>query len=188
LSQADFQTYQKLRAWAIRRCSGQGTRKVAAKYWRIDAQAGWRFAEGEVLLTRHTDYVADRFVSLNSSKSPFDGDWAYWAKRMGRYPGIPERVVKLLQRQDGKCALCGLHITFNDSIEVDHIQPKTLGGKDTYKNLQLVHGHCHDQKTAADGSLSASIRQAQFIEEPDEVKVSRPVLKESSLERSNVRL
>ncbi|MDX2099014.1 MAG: reverse transcriptase domain-containing protein [Leptolyngbyaceae cyanobacterium bins.59] len=183
LSQADFQTYQKLRAWAIRRCSGQGTHKVAAKYWRVDGQEGWRFAEDEVILTRHTDHIAGRFVSLNSAKSPFDGDWAYWAKRMGHYPGIPERIAKLLQRQKGKCALCGLHITFNEPIEVDHIQPKILGGKDNYKNLQLVHGHCHDQKTAVDGSLSASRTQAQFIEEPDEAKVSRPVLKESSLGR-----
>ncbi|HEY9645413.1 MAG TPA: HNH endonuclease signature motif containing protein, partial [Chroococcidiopsis sp.] len=168
----------------------QGTHKVAAKYWRVDARKGWRFADEEVVLTRHTDHITERFVTLNNAKSPFDGDWAYWAKRMGRYPGIPERTAKLLQRQDGKCALCGLHITFNDPIEVDHIQPQILGGKDHYTNLQLVHGHCHDQKTAVDGSLlsASTSRQAQFIEEPDEAKVSRPVLKESSLGRPNVRL
>ena len=34
--------------------------------------------------------------------------------------------------------------------EVDHIIPKAEGGKDDYKNLQLLHRHCHHQKTAED--------------------------------------
>ena len=35
-------------------------------------------------------------------------------------------------------------------MEVDHIVPKAEGGKDHYKNLQLLHRHCHHQKTAED--------------------------------------
>lgn len=35
-------------------------------------------------------------------------------------------------------------------MEVDHIIPRTLGGKDEWKNLQLLHRHCHDEKTAID--------------------------------------
>ena len=38
-------------------------------------------------------------------------------------------------------------------MEIDHIIPKSLGGKDKYTNLQLLHRHCHDKKTATDGSL-----------------------------------
>ncbi|CUR35647.1 hypothetical protein PL9214670273 [Planktothrix tepida PCC 9214] len=36
----------------------------------------------------------------------------------------------------------------------DTIKPTSLGGKDTYDNLQLLHKHCHDTKTAQDGSLT----------------------------------
>ena len=37
----------------------------------------------------------------------------------------------------------------DDVIEKDHIIPKTLGGK--YKdNIQLLHAHCHDEKTKDD--------------------------------------
>ncbi|MCZ8241263.1 MAG: HNH endonuclease signature motif containing protein, partial [Microcystis sp. LE19-131.1A] len=32
----------------------------------------------------------------------------------------------------------------------------SLGGKDEYKNLQLLHRHCHDDKSASDGSLKSS--------------------------------
>lgn len=49
-------------------------------------------------------------------------------------------------------------------------------GKDEYNNLQLLHKHCHDDKTAKDDSTGDSSDNTQVIEEPDEVKVSRPVL------------
>ncbi|WP_226595171.1 HNH endonuclease, partial [Microseira wollei] len=37
-----------------------------------------------------------------------------------------------------------------DVMEVDHKIPKALGGRDEYKNIQLLHRHCHDEKTAID--------------------------------------
>ncbi|WP_254921425.1 HNH endonuclease [Nodularia sp. NIES-3585] len=40
-------------------------------------------------------------------------------------------------------------------MEVDHIIPKSKGGKNDYKNLQLLHRHCHDVKTAISGSRYA---------------------------------
>jgi len=62
---------------------------------------------------------------------------------------------------------------------VDHIIPLSMGGKDTYDNRQLIHRHCHDRKTAGDGSLLVGgIRdRSQTVEEPDEGKLSRPDLK-----------
>lgn len=35
-------------------------------------------------------------------------------------------------------------------MEVDHIIPRAAGGKDDYKNLQLLHRHCHDVKSKTD--------------------------------------
>jgi hypothetical protein len=40
-----------------------------------------------------------------------------------------------------------------DVMEIDHIIPKSKSGSDEHKNLQLLHRHCHDHKTANDGSL-----------------------------------
>ncbi len=37
-----------------------------------------------------------------------------------------------------------------DVIEIDHKIPSSAGGKDEYKNLQLLHRHCHDEKTRND--------------------------------------
>jgi RNA-directed DNA polymerase len=65
-------------------------------------------------------------------------------------------------------------------LEIDHIIPISSGGdKFFYSNKQILHRHCHDVKTASDGSLTR-IRDKEFIrEKPDEVKVSSPVLKTS---------
>ena len=60
------------------------------------------------------------------------------------------RVSKLLKRQKGKCARCGFYFDENSILEVDHIIPKAEGGKDQYSNYQLLHRHCHHQKTAED--------------------------------------
>jgi RNA-directed DNA polymerase len=71
---------------------------------------------------------------------------------MGNNPGMPSRVSKLLKKQKGKCAHCGMFFREEDVMEVDHRIPKLQGGKDSYDNWQLLHRHCHDTKTALDSS------------------------------------
>ena len=68
----------------------------------------------------------------------------------GAYTGTPNRVSKLLKKQKGICPQCKQHFTPEDLIEVDHIIPKSKGGKDTYNNLQALHRHCHDDKSKND--------------------------------------
>lgn len=82
--------------------------------------------------------------------SPYDGQWQYWSKRRGQYPNTPLRVAKLLKSQKGRCNLCNQHFTPDDLVEIDHIIPKSKGGKDTYRNLQALHRHCHDVKSRDD--------------------------------------
>ena len=41
-------------------------------------------------------------------------------------------------------------------MEIDHKFPLHLGGEDRLSNLQLLHRHCHDQKTA---TLDAQLAQ-----------------------------
>ena len=69
---------------------------------------------------------------------------------MGRSPDMPTRKASLLKRQKGVCTWCCLRFREEDILEIDHILATALGGKDEYKNLQLLHGHCHDRKTVLD--------------------------------------
>jgi RNA-directed DNA polymerase len=66
---------------------------------------------------------------------------------MGAHPETPSRTAKLLKQQKGKCQHCRLLFRNEDVMEVDHIIPRAIGGKDDYKNLQLLHRHCHDVKS-----------------------------------------
>lgn len=111
-------------------------------------------------LSRHGDVKCSStdYVKVKGDRSYYDGDFIYWSSRMGKHPETTTRVATLLKKQKGKCPLCNHYFTTTDVIEIDHIIPKSLEGKDEYKNLQLLHGHCHDTKTASDGSLNPKVK------------------------------
>jgi RNA-directed DNA polymerase len=148
----DHLTWEKLRAWA--RTRGKGDINID-KYWRPVGDRNWCFRteEGLELLT-HASTPIVRHIKIKGVASPYDGNWIYWSKRRGEYPETTNRVATLIKKQKGICSHCGLYFTSTDIVEVDHIKPTSLGGKDTYDNLQLLHKHCHDTKTAKDGSLT----------------------------------
>ena len=149
-NKVDNLTYNKLKAWARRRGKGSINKD---KYWRTVGDKNWCFSTEEGLeLAQHQATPIIRHVKVKGNSTPYDGDWIYWSKRRGEYPETPTRVATLLKTQKGKCTHCGLYFTPTDIVEVDHIQPRSLGGKDEYKNLQLLHKHCHDTKTDNDGS------------------------------------
>jgi RNA-directed DNA polymerase len=151
-NKVDHLTYDKLRAWAKTRGKGNINKD---KYWRTVGNQNWCFStENGLELLTHADTPIVRHIKVKGEASPFNGDWTYWSKRRGEYPETPTRVSKLIKKQKGICPHCGLYFTSTDIVEVDHIKPTTLGGKDTYENWQLLHKHCHDTKTASDGSLT----------------------------------
>ncbi|BAY42233.1 RNA-directed DNA polymerase (plasmid) [Nostoc sp. NIES-2111] len=151
----DYLVYQKLSRWAKYRHSGKSGSWVANKYWNTVGGNNWVFSvtrDGKVAetLISHASKPIVRHIKVKGTTSPFDGNLKYWSSRRGKHPLVPTRVTKLLKEQKGKCAHCGLYFREDDLIEVDHIHPKSLGGKDVYSNLQALHRHCHHNKTAND--------------------------------------
>ncbi|MBW4480140.1 MAG: group II intron reverse transcriptase/maturase [Tolypothrix brevis GSE-NOS-MK-07-07A] len=156
-SELDKLIYQKLNTWAKRRHPKKSGGWVAKRYWHTMKGENWVFAtrkEGLILtrLLTHADTPIVRHVKVKGESSPYDGNLVYWSTRMGNNPETPKRVATLLKKQKGKCTHCGLFFLEDNVMEVDHIIPKSKGGKDEYKNLQLLHRHCHNTKTANDGS------------------------------------
>ena len=84
---------------------------------------------------------------------------------MGNHPEMPKRTASLLKEQNGKCAICKLTFHENDVIETDYIIPTAAGGKDEYKNLQLLHRHCHDQKSESDSEVIARYKRDKNMKE-----------------------
>ena len=155
LKKQDNLTYLKLRRWAKRRC---GTlKKGSDKYWTTIGGNNWVFATREgnanpFRLLKHSEISCSStdYVKVKGDKSPFNGDSVYWSTRLGIHPEMPSRKTKLLKQQKGKCLACGLKFQEWDVTEIDHQVPRVLGGKDEWKNLQLLHRHCHDEKTVQD--------------------------------------
>ena len=152
----DDQIYTKLKSWATHRHRKKGQKWIADKYWKTIGGDNWVFAtrqgENSLRLLKHSATKINRYVKVKGDASPYDGNSVYWSTRMGNHPEMPARTATLLKKQSGKCAHCGMFLKDEDVIELDHIIPKSQGGKDEYKNWQLLHRHCHDTKTANDGS------------------------------------
>jgi len=170
--------------WAKRRHPKKSSGWVKEKYWTPNKDRYWNFIGkmkngNEVELYRHSETEIIRHVKVKGGVSPMDGDLVYWSKRLRKSPDVSTRVINLLKRQQGKCERCGLTFKSGDKWEVDHVLPKSLGGKDWYSNLQLLHDYCHHAKSETDGSREGRTLWDIETEEPDEAKVSRPVLKTS---------
>jgi len=148
--------YQQLRAWANSRHPHKNRHWISDKYWLVETE-GWIFAtkDGKYRLWKHAKMPIKRHTKVQNNRSPYDGDWIYWATRKGDHPETTKAIGSLLKRQQGKCCWCGLYFKEGDLLETDHIIPKSLGGTDAKENKQLIHRHCHDQKTAQDGSCKA---------------------------------
>ena len=172
-SKLDKLLWWKLWKWAVKRHNNKGKTWLKDKYFRSESfydealqkykHKNWIFAttkDGKIhkRLLFHADTEIVRHVKVKGNSSPYDGKLVYWSSRMGKDPEMPTRKANLLKRQKGKCNLCGLTFREVDVLEVDHIIPKSQGGKDEYKNLQLLHRHCHDEKSRYDLSKEAKFK------------------------------
>lgn len=157
----DALLYWNLRNWGKRRHSSKTEKWIYERYWRriqkgdYDANtfATSQEAKKACWLTSHARTPIVRHKKIQGDRSPFDGDLIYWSTRLGEHPEMDTTVSKLLKRQGGKCTYCRLNFMDGDLLEKDHVIPRSLGGKNSQDNLELLHRHCHDRKTAFDGSL-----------------------------------
>ncbi|MDJ0751763.1 MAG: group II intron maturase-specific domain-containing protein [Woeseiaceae bacterium] len=169
LTRQDHLIVQKLRAWGRYRCGNLS--QARRKYWTKIGNNNWVFAtkEGDanpLRLLTHTEFGSSstKYVKVKGDVSPFNGNLVYWSIRMGRSPDLPTRKATLLNKQRGVCPWCCLRFREGDILETDHILSRALGGKDEYKNLQLLHGHCHDEKTALDLEYSRKCKLIKYFE------------------------
>jgi 5-methylcytosine-specific restriction endonuclease McrA len=90
-----------------------------AKPW-----GGQRLTESERKLRSRTDFAKRRALLRQNG---------------GAYG--PEDVVRLLNRQKGKCAFCLTPLA--DDYHIDHHIPLALGGSNDISNLRLLHPKCN---------------------------------------------
>jgi len=169
-NKADCVVFWQLSNWA--KGKGDRTKRKLRKYFKEVGDRKWAFAteEGKELV-QHSAMKIVRHIKVQGSRSPYDGDWAYWATRLGRSPILPPRRARLLKEQKGKCGYCKLHFRQEDILEVHHVDGNHKNGKKG--NLMLIHGHCHDQVTA---QMRRAHDKGLVAEEPCAGKLASTVL------------
>ncbi|MFO0801965.1 MAG: group II intron reverse transcriptase/maturase [Gemmataceae bacterium] len=152
LHKIDHVLTQMLMHWAYRRHPNKNRGWIVRKYWRIEEGEGWTFrpASRDLTLCQHKDVHIRRHIKVQSSRSPFDGDWVYWSSRLGRFPGIFPFIATLLKRQTGMCKRCGAYFKHGDEMVVDHVRPSPERGPDIRSSNHLLHRHCYQEKRTED--------------------------------------
>ncbi len=162
-SKCQYILFSQLRAWA-RYKTGNFRFKTLTKYWPYTKGGRIFSSKNGMRLISHSDTPIKRHIKVKGDKSYFDGDVLYWSTRKGTHPELPNRVALLLKKYQGRCSECGLMFTGDDLIEVDHIIAKEDCGTDKFDNLQPLHRHCHDVKTARNVSNRRVLTQEIALE------------------------
>ena len=116
------------------------TSKTGETYSLIDAEKLTKTQIKE-LITLCQDKIKEYDIKRDGSQ------WEH--RKRGRKPISGSIRYKVITRARGRCEACGVSIQ-ERSIEVDHIHPKSLGGKDDLSNYQALCYVCNTQKNNKD--------------------------------------
>jgi len=142
-------TFRKLWGWACFRHNRRSKQWIKNKYFIRDGGNNWRFGVGNggLKLMEHSDWKITRFIKVKGEKSPYDGDFIYWATRMGKYAEGLRKAAVLLKKQRGRCLNCHLFFKADDLYKLHHLNNDAKDYR--WMNLILIHEHCSLQKRYA---------------------------------------
>jgi ATP adenylyltransferase len=128
------------------------------KHYRLTAFNGLDKSEIADLIaiceTKIDDYIAKRG----------DAIWQHRKKTRGYISGTIR--YKVLKRAQFRCELCGIAAS-EKALEVDHILPVNLGGKDEEDNYQALCYSCNAMKRDTDATDFRNIREQYDHREKD---------------------
>jgi RNA-directed DNA polymerase len=170
-------TFQTLDNWmfARERRYTKHTHPTKSWYWRKQKYWGqlnpkredhWVFGNkvsGRYLL-KFRWFKIERHVLVRGNASPDDPSLReYWWKRNAAKAKdlLPSRQ-ELARRQDHRCYVCGETLYNDEELHMHHLEPRREGGKESYRNLRLIHLYCHQQRHA--GETERRTITEEFVE------------------------
>jgi diadenosine tetraphosphate (Ap4A) HIT family hydrolase len=100
-----------------------------------------------------------RLCEIRIAKYENDRDGAHWDHRRRSRRAISGTVrYEVLKRASFRCESCGISAS-DKNLEVDHIEPKSLGGIDDLSNYQALCYTCNSQKNNRDNTDWRIIRK-----------------------------
>ena len=155
-SRFDYEVWQALWQWAVRRHRNKGARWVRARYFHTIGQRTWTFAS-KVKIADHskvvklvyaTDTKIKRHRKIKAKANPYDPVWETYFEerltlRMGKELLRNRKAWQLWQNQNGHCPECDELITPETGWHIHHVVHRVYGGRDILSNLRLLHPNCH---------------------------------------------
>lgn len=134
--------FWKVWGWACFKHNRRSKKWIREKYFIKDGGNNWGFGtkNGRSKLLGHAEWKITRFIKVKGEKSPYDGDFIYWASRMGKYMEGLKKAAVLLKRQNGRCEKCHLFFRPGDRYRAHHLNNDDKDFR--WINLILVHKYC----------------------------------------------
>lgn len=154
------ETFHKLDSWifhkTVRYTRHMHPTKSATwryhRYWgrlNVDRLDNWVFGDKQTgaLLLKFSWFPIERHALVKGRFSPDDPTLRdYWRERQtAKARDLTFSKQKLVKRQKGRCPECGESLFNEEELQVHHLLARSLGGKNAYDNLALVHLLCHQQ-------------------------------------------
>jgi len=125
------------------------------KYWgklNPERKDRWVFGDkqsGRYLL-KFSWFKIERHTLVRGTASPDDPALReyWWERRKVNIRHLSSSDLELAINQDWVCRLCGMDLINGEELQRHHIEPKAVGGTDSYANRELVHLYCHQQRHA----------------------------------------
>jgi len=150
----DYEIFNCLWRWALRRHRNKSRRWVAAKYWHRLGNRNWTFSCNsdtkkkngkpyDVILEYATDTKILNYAKVKAESNPFDKEWSeYFEEREGEkmlhsMKGR-DRLLRIWRSQKRRCPVCGENLTAETSFKI-HTQT-SVGG---VMHKTMVHKECH---------------------------------------------
>jgi RNA-directed DNA polymerase len=159
LAESVNEIWRCLWRWAKRRHPNKSSRWVRQKYFRIVGFQHWVFGTetGNTLSTGKPELLMlydiagtpiRRHRKLKAAANPFDVQWeSYFEERLGfaMLDSLKGRVrlIRLWLDQRRSCPVCRQMITKTSGWRLYHVERTVDGGKDTNRNLVMLHPECH---------------------------------------------
>ena len=138
------------------------------RYWgklHPQRQDLWVFGDKRTgaYLLKFSWFKIVRHIMVRGTASPDDPSLReyWWSRRRVNIRQLGAGDVKLAERQDWVCPVCGMELFNGEELQRHHKQPRGMGGTDAYANRELVHLYCHQQR-------HAQLRQRRGGPAPDE--------------------
>jgi len=152
--------FNKLDAWMFHRAFRYASRTHPNKPWHwkqkrywgrmnLARKDNWVFGDKRTggLLLKFAWFDIQRHALVPGTHSPDNPSlWEYWQDRKKIHVrNLPPSEQRIAKNQKYVCEVCRESLFNGEELHTHHVKPKKDGGKDTYRNLKLVHLYCHQQ-------------------------------------------